>query len=151
MKYKNLIVTIGVVVIVLIFGFILMQGKPKTYIQTQVLPTGLITPTPEITVATDEESDIETTAEVSYSNDGFQPDSLTVKVGTVVTWTNNGEKKMWVATASHPTHDELPEFDQLTGAENGSSYSFKFTQAGSWAYHNHLAPTDRGEVIVVEE
>jgi len=132
MNYKNLIVTVGVVIIVLIFGLILMQGKPKSNVQTQVLPTGLITTTPEITVATDEESNIETTAEVSYSNDGFLPESVTVKVGTVVTWTNNGDSKMWVASASHPTHDILPEFDQLTGAGTGGSYSFKFTQVGNW-------------------
>ena len=56
---------------------------------------------------------------------------------------------MWVASDVHPTHDELPGFDQLEGVEAGNDYSFTFEEVGEWTYHNHLVPTDTGTIVVV--
>jgi plastocyanin len=101
------------------------------------------------------------TASITYSADGFTPGEVTIKRGGTVTWTNSSGSNMWVASAQHPTHmvysgtsrtehcDDTVDisFDQC---ENGSSYSFTFTRAGTWAYHNHSNATHFGRVIVVE-
>ena len=68
---------------------------------------------------------------------------------------------MWVASAQHPTHtayagtslsqhcDDATDtsFDQC---KSGSSYSFTFNKAGTWAYHNHSNSSHFGRVLVVE-
>jgi plastocyanin len=87
---------------------------------------------------------------VVYDDSGFTPKAITVKVGTAVTWKNNGTKMMWMASAVHPTHQELPGFDQLEATGNGTSYSYNFTKQGTWKYHNHVAPGDTGTVVVEE-
>lgn len=87
---------------------------------------------------------------VTYDNNGFTPKALTVKVGTTVTWKNTGNKTMRVASAVHPIHQNLPGFDQLTAAGNGTTYNYTFTKVGTWKYHNHVSPGDTGAVVVEE-
>ena len=87
---------------------------------------------------------------VNYGKDGFTPKEINIKEGETVTWTNNSDKAMWVASAVHPTHDLYPGFDQLKSVGLGGQYSFKFAKVGAWQYHNHLIPSDSGRVIVTE-
>lgn len=89
----------------------------------------------------------ETAAEntVVYTDDGFSPAELTVATGTEVTFVNQSNNPMWVGSDSHPAHNDYPDFDQLEG---GDQYSYTFTEAGSYNYHNHLVPSDGGVVIV---
>ncbi len=107
----------------------------------------------EMTVADTEDEDAkeEATVEVSYTDTGFEPATLEVEAGTTVTFVNNSTGLMWTASDVHPTHDELPGFDQQEGGEAGTKYSFTFTEVGEWTYHNHLVPTDTGTVVVVED
>lgn len=87
---------------------------------------------------------------VSYSAEGFMPKSITVKQGSAVTWTNKGTAGMWVASALHPTHQLLPGFDQLKSVSGGGTYTYTFTKVGTWKYHNHVAASDTGTVVVTE-
>lgn len=87
---------------------------------------------------------------VIYDDNGFTPKALTIKVGSTVTWKNSGNKTMWVASAVHPTHQELPGLDQLEATGNGTTYNYTFTKPGTWKYHNHVAPSDTGTVVVEE-
>ena len=87
---------------------------------------------------------------VNYSKDGFTPIEITVKVGVTVTWTNNSDKAMWVASDVHPTHDLYPGFDQLQSVGRDGQYSFIFNRVGAWSYHNHLVPEDSGRVTVIQ-
>ncbi len=100
-------------------------------------------------------------ATVTYNGTSFSPKDVTVKRGGKVTWTNSGSGNMWVASASHPTHavyagttrqEHCPDaagtaFDQCAG---GQSYTFTFTKAGKWNYHDHINPSAFGSVTVVE-
>lgn len=109
-----------------------------------------------------EEGAAPTSARVTYSASGFSPSTVTVKVGGTVTWADTGTGKMWVASASHPTHTqysgttlaehcgtatESTAFDQC---EDSSTFSFTFTKAGTWRYHNHSQSSHFGTVIVEE-
>ncbi|HLD11294.1 MAG TPA: hypothetical protein VJB91_00080 [Patescibacteria group bacterium] len=85
---------------------------------------------------------------IEYTEDGFQPKMITIPLDTTVRWINRTSRPMWIASAVHPTHQELPGFDALKGYATGESYSYTFTKIGSWKYHDHLNPKATGEVIV---
>lgn len=85
---------------------------------------------------------------IEYTDEGYIPSTITVSVGTTVTWVNKSSRAMWTASANHPTHNELPGFDSLRSLGSDGLYSYKFTAAGSWGYHNHVTPQHTGTVIV---
>jgi len=82
---------------------------------------------------------------VVYNDDGFSPATITVPVGTKVTWTNESSGEMWVGSDPHPVHTDYSAFDQKSV---GDSYSFTFSEAGTYHYHNHQNPNATGTVIV---
>ena len=85
---------------------------------------------------------------VTYSDSGFSPKNLIVKIGTTVTFKNESTKSMWVASNPHPTHTNYLPFDAKNGYKNGENYQFTFTEAKEYSYHNHLNSNDEGLVIV---
>ena len=86
--------------------------------------------------------------EVVYTEDGFEPATITVSEGDTVTWENRSDVPMWVASDPHPSHTDYPEFDASEGFAPGSSYSFTFDRTGNWGYHDHLSSFRTGTVIV---
>ncbi|MBI4215649.1 MAG: hypothetical protein HY602_02910 [Parcubacteria group bacterium] len=93
---------------------------------------------------------------VTFTAEGFVPNSLRVKAGETVTFENKGTQSIWPASAMHPTHRAYPTtggclgstFDACKALLPGESWSFKFDIKGSWKYHDHLNPTRWGEIIV---
>jgi len=85
---------------------------------------------------------------VTYTDSGFSPVPLTIKLGDNVNFKNESSAPMWVASAPHPAHTDYPEFDAKKGAGEGETYSFTFTKVGTWKYHDHLNPTRYGSIIV---
>lgn len=102
-------------------------------------------PIPTVETPTTNTTDSNT---VKYTNDGFSPAEITVKSGTTVTFINQSDAKMWVASANHPSHLLYPEFDEKASVPKGGSYSFTFTKVGSHPYHNHVLLGKYGKVIV---
>jgi len=103
---------------------------------------------------------------VTYTKNGFNPQSFSVQIGTKVTWVNNSTQQLWVAVASHPDHTSYDGstramhcvmdkptssaiFDECAPINPGESWSFTFTKLGSWSFHNHLSPNDEGMVTVI--
>jgi len=83
------------------------------------------------------------TNEVKIDNFSFAPKSLTVKAGTVVTWTN---------------HDDIPHTATSTEKRFASpvldtdqAYSFKFQEPGSYPYFCKIHPTMTGTVVVEKD
>lgn len=111
--------------------------------------------------ATAPESDSEENI-ITYTNTGFSPGTITVSLGETVTWVNESNSSVWVASAFHPTHTVYPGsdiqkcgtpqeagiFDACEGIASGASWSFTFNSAGTWNYHNHLSPARTGKVVV---
>lgn len=135
---KEYLLIIGVVVAVGAL-FFMMQGNKNPASDTQIVPVETGEP---VTVESQAGAGEST---VLYTDDGFVPSSLTVSVDTTVTFINEADLPMWVASNPHPVHTDYPDFDQR---QEGDSYSFIFTEAGSFSYHNHMVPTDTGTVIV---
>lgn len=115
-------------------------------------PTVPLTTVPEATgtAGAGEKGGVVAKVSVAYGTGGFVPNTVTVKKGTSVVWTNQGQGGMWVASAIHPTHQLLPGFDQLKSVGAGGTYEYTFTKVGTWKYHNHVQPADTGTVIVTE-
>ncbi len=80
----------------------------------------------------------------------FAPDTLTIQRGDRVTFVNRDAEPRWPASNLHPTHGIYPEFDPQEGVPPGESWSFVFDRAGEWKYHDHLIPSVRGIIRVVE-
>jgi len=99
---------------------------------------------------------------ITFTNSGFSPSPLTVKVGDTVKFVNNSDKAFWPASAMHPTHKTYPGsdiekcdtdergsiFDACEGIAPGRSWEFTFTEVGEWGYHDHLNAKFFGKVIV---
>jgi amicyanin len=80
---------------------------------------------------------------VTIKNFAFDPSSLTVKSGTVVTWTNqDGTPHTIVSDTGSPVAFSS---DSIS---SGVSYSFTFTQAGTYTYHCSIHPTMKGTIVV---
>ncbi len=99
---------------------------------------------------------------ITYTDNGFGPNPLTVKKGDTVIFKNESSSDFWPASAMHPTHivyggttlqEHCPDdagvaFDSCKGIPSGASWSFKFEKIGSWNYHDHLNASHFGKVIV---
>lgn len=157
-KYLGILVLI---IAVLAGGYFLLKGQsyspsPDSASTLQVNGSGDISPTsadvlPSKTPTTQPSGSSVTNSQqtvVEYTSTGFVPKSITVKVNTTVSWVNKDSDDVWVASAPHPQHTDLPGFDALKGYKTGESYSYTFTKVGNWKYHNHLNPSNFGVVIV---
>lgn len=96
------------------------------------------------------------TPTVTYTENGYAANFLSIKQGTAVTFKNESGRGMWTASARHPTHNEYPvlggcgasAFDECREDPPGSSWQFVFDVRGVWKYHNHLHPQHTGTIIV---
>lgn len=68
----------------------------------------------------------------------FTPETLNVKVGTIINWVNED-------SAPHIVKFEGFESQSL---QTGESYSYTFDTAGTYAYHCSLHPSMKGNIIV---
>jgi plastocyanin len=80
---------------------------------------------------------------VMIRNFAFSPATLTVRAGTTVTWTNDDSPPHAIASdaGSPVTFSSSP-------LANGATFSFTFTQAGSYPYHCSIHPSMKGTIIV---
>lgn len=85
------------------------------------------------------------TDQVMIQNFAFAPQSISVKVGTKVTWTNM-DSVAHTVTADTPSPD-APDSGSI--AQN-ATYSFTFTKAGTYTYHCTPHPQMTGTVVVTE-
>ena len=101
--------------------------------------------------ATDENQTAEGGVTVSYTDDGFSPETVTVASGKTITWKNDSSRTVQVGSNTHPTHTINQEItgDEFTIAlAPGESKTVTVTKAGSWGYHDHLKPSIVGTVVV---
>lgn len=73
----------------------------------------------------------------------FNPPTLTVKPGTTVIWTNRDGVDHTIV--SDPGSAGQFKSEKLA---NGASYSFSFTQPGTFTYYCSIHPSMKGTIIV---
>lgn len=77
---------------------------------------------------------------ITIANFAFAPATLTVKVGTKVTWTNND-------SATHTVTALQGAFDS-GDLPTGQSFSFTFTKAGTYNYHCAIHASMTATIVV---
>jgi plastocyanin len=78
---------------------------------------------------------------VSIDNFTFGPQTLTVKAGTAVTWTNKDDIPHGIASANNA-------FTKSKALDTDDSYSFTFTTPGTYQYFCYIHPHMTGTVVV---
>jgi plastocyanin len=82
------------------------------------------------------------TAEVKIDNFSFGPATLTVAVGTTVTWTNRDDIPHTVVSA------EDPKVFKSKVLDTDEKFSFTFAKAGTFPYYCSIHPKMTGKVVV---
>jgi plastocyanin len=77
---------------------------------------------------------------VSITASGFTPAQATVVAGETVTWTNNDSVDRQVVSDANA-------FSSPT-LRPGTSYTFRFTRAGTFAYHDGTRAAEKGTIVV---
>ena len=80
------------------------------------------------------------TAEVKIDNFSFGPETLTVAVGTTVTWTNRDDIPHTVVSTDGVFKSKVRDTDE--------KFSYTFTKAGTYPYFCSVHPKMTGKVVV---
>jgi plastocyanin len=80
------------------------------------------------------------TAAVKIDNFVFGPQTLTVPVGTTVTWTNSDDIPHTTVSTDEVFKSKVMDTDE--------KFSFKFTKAGTYSYYCSVHPKMTGKVVV---
>jgi predicted lipoprotein with Yx(FWY)xxD motif/plastocyanin len=80
------------------------------------------------------------TSQVSIVDFNFQPGTVTVPVGTTITWTNHGQ-------TGHTTTSDSGAWDSST-LQPGQTFQFTFNQPGTFTYHCKIHPFMTGSITV---
>ena|SRR5580698_8540663 len=80
-------------------------------------------------------------ATVSIDNFTFNPQKLTVKAGTTVTWTNKDDIPHGIAATENA-------FKRSAAMDTDGTYSFTFTTAGTYQYFCYIHPHMTGTIVV---
>ena len=80
------------------------------------------------------------TAEVKVDNFSFGPPTLTVAVGTTVTWTNRDDIPHTVVSTEKVFKSKVLDTDE--------KFSFTFDKAGTYSYFCSIHPKMTGSVVV---
>lgn len=124
-------VIIGIIVLVLLIGvgFIVSSNK-KT---ASSPPSAVMTPQKQNTI--------------TLTSAGFSPGTLTIKAGDTVTWVNKSGTDATINSSPHPVHTDYPPLN-LGAFPNGGILTLAFPKAGIYKYHNHLNPSEVGNIVV---
>jgi plastocyanin len=77
---------------------------------------------------------------VKIDNFTFTPDSMEIPAGTTVVWTNEDDIPHTIANAERQFKSHA--------LDTGDSFSFTFTQPGTYEYFCSLHPHMKGKIIV---
>jgi amicyanin len=80
---------------------------------------------------------------ITIAQYAYQSPSMTVRIGDVVTWTNQDEAPHDVVTPAGPVAFRSPML------ATGQSWSFTFIEPGTYSYYCSIHPDMRAEIVVL--
>lgn len=87
-------------------------------------------------------------ATVQITDQGFNPATITINKGTVISWEGKqAASPVVIASNPYPKNDSLPTL-KSTQLGQGANYRYKFDQIGTFSYHDDLNPNINGFIIV---
>lgn len=96
-----------------------------------------------------DETGQETAATITATDDGFTPDTVTIKKGQSIKVVNNSSSSIEFSSADHPTHLQDPELN-MSELAPGESGTITPENVGTHGYHDHLHATHTGKIVVIE-
>lgn len=114
-------------------------------------PPSLAVPTPTPSRFISSADIVSSDTIIRITKEGFVPSELTIKKGARVVWVNESGNFVWPASDLHPTHQVYPEFDPLEPIKTGEAWPMVFEKVGKWNFHDHLKPSWRGALYVVDK
>jgi len=150
---RNAVVITIVVIVVIILGAILFLNQGSHAPGTSPTPSvNLITPTPSTAAsnlpsATPSQAAAISGATVSYDGSSFTVSPSTMKAGGTLTVINHSSATLDFDSDPHPVHTDEPELN-LGAIAPGTSKSARITKTGTWGFHNHLNPSQHGQITV---
>lgn len=88
------------------------------------------------------------THQIYLTENGYEPKELTIALYDTVEFSSDRGFPHWPASNYHPAHNQYPAFDPRTPIPADEVWSFQFTQAGVWEFHDHLNSTHQGSITV---
>jgi plastocyanin len=93
-------------------------------------------------------------ANVIIANRSFNPENITVRVGTIITWINNDSSEHQIISDVGYAGKSGGFSRQISDLKSsrmykGSTYSYRFQRAGNFTYHCNIYPKLRGSVQVL--
>ena len=93
---------------------------------------------------------------ISYTDNGFEPQNLTIKKGEIVRFTNNSHGGLWVASTGEAgtiypgTGKECGQssFDSCKILNPGEFWEFAFKASGTWSFRNN-SDTAKTAIVTV--
>lgn len=98
-----------------------------------------------------EVSAVQNAQTVEITREGFLPNDLTISAGTTVIFVNKDSVPHWPAGGVHPTHEICKGFDALAPVASGGTYSHTFNEVKVCPMHDHMNPSVKGKITVVEK
>lgn len=86
------------------------------------------------------------TPTVEITADNYSPNTITVKAGEEVTWTNADDEARVLAADA----ESLPDFGGDEALQRGDTYTYMFDQAGIYHYYDPADPSKYNGTVVVE-
>ena len=141
---RKIVISFVVVVIFVVVLFILNS-------RSGMAPEISASPAPTLSTPLDAQRTPNTFL-IQITDGGLSVNELSIKAGDTVIFKNLDSAPHWPAAGPHPTHQICPGFDALKGLSQNESYSFKFTEARTCPFHDHLNTQSKylGKIIVGE-
>jgi len=131
------IIFIIIVIILLVAGVFIWKGttqKSQTNNTTKAMKQ--VAPLPKVVM-------------VTLDKNGFNPNAVTIKVGSAVRWINKSGKPQTVNSDIYPTNQLHKELN-FGIFSNDSTVVYTFTKTGVYGYHNQFHHEQEGKIIVTQ-
>ncbi|MBI3261000.1 cupredoxin domain-containing protein [Candidatus Berkelbacteria bacterium] len=141
---------------------LLEQGEETKESSATATPAATTTPSPSPAAQEDSKKSGSTSAtsgststsvsepktyKIELEQDGFKTTNLSINAGDSVIFEIKDEGSYQIRSGPHPTHIDIPELDSGVVAK-GAKYTFKFTKAGTFRFHDHLHTNFTGTITV---
>ena len=130
------------IIIAVVFVAIVAGAALFMFPRTGTSPSPQIESQPEAIT-----SDVPLAATITYTNDGFTPKDLRVKVGDIINVVNTSSRSLQFSSDPHPIHTKNPELNAQT-ISAGASVNVTVTAQGTFGFHDHLDSTKTGTLVV---
>lgn len=142
MNKTTAIVLIVIIVLVVGVGILLYSNSQNNNSSTNNSSSSSISSDTSLLNISSSSSQSSSKSSILITNRLFSPSSITVPVGTTVTWTNQD-------SYSHNIVENTGAFNSGL-LSNGSTFSYTFTSAGTFNYNCSIHPDMTGSIVVTQ-